>query len=159
MKSLLTCLAAIGVTAIALVAGTAFAHVLEVPHKLAMAALEWHAVQSVLYDGWGRQLLRLELLAATCLAIVAWCAPPTRPFLGITLALMVLAEGIVFLVWIAPTNAAVDGWGGGRALADWAALRANWEWGHAGRAAITAAAVMSAVLAVGRIGSQESRAA
>ena len=42
---------ALGVTAIGLIAGTAVAHVFEMPHKLAMTEEVWLPIQSVLYNG------------------------------------------------------------------------------------------------------------
>ena len=119
-----------------LTAGTAFAHLLEMPHKLAMDYAPWFAVQATLYDGWGRVLGVLLAVEIVGFVLVAIAYRPARSGVVMVFVCIALAEGVVFLAFIAPTNAAVEGWqAAGRAgmLDGWQALRANWEYGHAAR--------------------------
>ena len=138
---------AIGVTAIGLIAGTALAHVFELPHKLAMDGPTWLSVQRVLYNGWGRKLLILDLLAIAALGWLGWRSESARRAALTALLLVGIADVVVFLVWIQPTNMAVDNWTGTAPIADWQLLRSRWEWGHTARACLLAAATAVAAFA------------
>ena len=131
---------AVGVTAIGLIAGTALAHVFEMPHKLAMDGATWLPVQHVLYNGWGQKLLLLDLLAIASLGWLGWRSRSARGASLIALLLVGIADVVVFRLWIQPTNLAVDHWTGATPLPDWQLLRSRWEWGHTARACLLAAA-------------------
>lgn len=147
---MLTLTHALAVTATGLIAGTALAHVFEMPHKLAMAEGDWLPVQQLLYTGWGAKLFWLDVIAVSALALIAVRSAPARAAALTALALVLIADVAVFLVWIAPTNAAVDAWTAAVPMADWQALRTNWEYGHAARAVLLTFATMAAAAAVPR---------
>lgn len=137
----------IAATATGLIAGTALAHVLEMPHKMAMDGPTWLAVQRTIYEGWGAKLMWLDVLAMGSLAALG------IRFLGIAraaalvaLSSLLVADVVIFAVWIGPTNAAVDA-AGAAPMDDWIALRRSWEWGHAARAVVLTAGTAFAVLA------------
>ena len=136
------------VLAIGLIAGTALAHVLEMPHKLAMSGEEWLPIQQTIYDGWGPKLSWLDVIAIAALAAIIVRFPAARTIAFTALGLLLLADVAVFVVWIAPTNNALDAWTSATPMADWRSLRANWEWGHTARAAILSAATVAASLAL-----------
>lgn len=138
---------AAAVLAIGLIAGTALAHVLEMPHKLAMTGAQWLPIQQTIYDGWGPKLFWLDVVAIAALAALIVRFPAVRTFAFAALGLLLLADVVVFVIWIAPTNNALDAWTQTTPMADWQTLRANWEWGHAARAAILSAATLAASLA------------
>ena len=138
---------ALAVLAIGLIAGTALAHVLEMPHKLAMTGEAWLPVQQVLYNGWGAKLFWLDVAAVAGLAMTIIRFPASRALAAVALALLLLADVAVFRVWIEPTNAALDAWTAAEPMEAWQSLRANWEWGHAARAAILTLAMLIALLA------------
>ena len=120
---------AVAVLAIGLIAGTALAHVLEMPHKLAMSGEEWLPIQQTIYDGWGPKLFWLDMIAIAALAAIIFRFPATRTIAFTALGLLLLADVVVFVIWIAPTNNALDAWTSATPMADWQLLRANWEWG------------------------------
>lgn len=136
--------AALGVTLLGLVAGTAVAHVLKMPHKLAMPYDLWFEVQSTIYDGWGSRLAAMEVVTLVALGLAARHLGRARWPLAAALGLLLVAEAGVFLAWVAPTNTAVESWGGASVLPEWNVLRRDWEWGHAARAAILSAATFVA---------------
>lgn len=139
---------ALGVLAIGLIAGTALAHVLEMPHKLAMAGADWLPIQQTIYDGWGAKLFWLDVVAIAALAAIIVRFPAARMFALAALGLLLLADVAVFAIWIAPTNDALDAWTLSTPMAEWRTLRANWEWGHAARASILSAATLAASFAM-----------
>lgn len=138
---------ALAVLAIGLIAGTALAHVLEMPHKLAMSGAEWLPIQQTIYNGWGPKLFWLDVLAIVALAAIIVRFPVVRLLAFAALALLLMADVVLFVIWIAPANNALDAWTRAAPMEGWEALRANWEWGHAARAAILSAATLAASLA------------
>ncbi len=121
------------VLAVALNAGTALAHVFERPHKLAMDYETWFPIQSLLYDGWGLKLAFIFGASIIGLLIISIISRPARMAALFALGCVIASDALVFLVWIAPTNAAVESWAGPGILPNWEQLRYNWEWGHTAR--------------------------
>ena len=138
---------ALAVLAIGLTAGTALAHVLEMPHKLAMTGAEWLPIQQTIYNGWGPKLFWLNVLAIVALASIIVRFPLARVAAFSSLGMLLIADVVLFVIWIAPTNNALDAWTLPAPMPDWQTLRANWEWGHAARAALLSAATFAACLA------------
>ncbi len=140
----------VGTTAVGLIAGTALAHVFELPHKFAMSAETWLPIQSVLYNGWGGKLFYLDVLAILGLLFTAFRSPSTRAPALAAVALLLAADVVVFLIWINPTNTAVDLWAMSTPMRNWRELRLNWEWGHAARSGLLVLATLLATLAAPR---------
>ena len=151
---------ALAVLSIGLIAGTALAHVLEMPHKLAMSGAEWLPIQQTIYNGWGAKLFWLDVLAIVALAAIIVRFPLARVAAFTALGLLLMADVVLFVIWIAPTNNALDAWTFPTPMPDWQTLRANWKWGHAARAAILSAATLAASLAAPqRMGGTKDRSA
>ena len=132
---------ATAVLAIGLIAGTALAHVFEMPHKMAMSGKIWLSIQKVIYNGWGQKLLYLDIAAISALVFCIIRNSLARRSLLLSLLLLLIADIGIFLVWIAPTNEAVDAWNSITPMDNWLELRQNWEWGHAARAAVLSVAL------------------
>ena len=141
---------AAGTTAVGLIAGTALAHVFEMPHKLAMTGDVWLLTQSVLYNGWGGKLLYLDLIAVVGLAVTAIFSRKSRTTAIAAVAIMLAADVVVFAIWIRPTNNALDIWKMSMPMRDWRTLRLHWEWGHAMRCALLILATLLAAFSAPR---------
>ena len=135
---------AAAIVAIGLIAGTALAHVFEMPHKMAMSGDVWLSIQSVIYNGWGEKLLYLDIVAIAGLTFCIIRNSLARKALLLSLLLLLIADIGIFLIWIAPTNEAVDAWASITPMNNWVELRQNWEWGHAARAGVLSLALFIA---------------
>ncbi len=129
------------VVSIGLIAGTALAHVFEMPHKMAMPGDVWLSIQGVIYNGWGQKLLYLDIVAIAGLTFCILRNAFARTALLLSLMLLLIADVGIFLIWIAPTNEAVDAWSSITPMSNWVELRQNWEWGHAARAGVLSLAL------------------
>ena len=116
---------AFGTAAVGLIAGTALAHVFEMPHKLAMSGDTWLSVQSILYNWWGAKLLWLDVAAVAGLLFTSVRSTSTRGLALAAVALLLAADFAVFLTWVRPTNVALDFWTGARPMQNWQTLRSN----------------------------------
>jgi hypothetical protein len=135
---------AILATLLALAPG--MAHVLEMPRKLMLARDAYFTVQQI-YAGWHlfAFVIVLQLLA---LAVLAWRSSREyyvfRPVL-LAMLLMVAAQ-ILFWSFTFPANSATGNWT--VMPDDWAALRLQWEYSHAGGALCQFLALCSLVWAL-----------
>lgn len=131
---------AILLTALALVPGGA--HLASLPAKLALPAEAYLAAQAV-YRGWSLWgVVQIGAILA-CLALGLRRGPARVPALAAA-ALMAAALG-VFFAWTWPANQATANW---TVLPpDWEALRAAWEWSHAGGAVLVLLALGFAIAA------------
>ena len=126
-------------------AGLALAHVLEMPSKLELDGPTWLVVQGRLYEGWGARIGQLEVVLGVVLAtLLLRTRGAVRRWFLIAATLVLVAEAVVFPLWVLPTNAALDAWNGGPPPIDWEALRRRWEGGHAGRFALLCLAWLAA---------------
>ena len=140
-----TALATLAMALLGLNAGLALAHVLEAPNKWRLAPEVWLAVQRDLYDGWGTWIPAIELAAALVLGVLAWrAAGRARWLLVAAIASILVAEAVIWPVWVLPTNQAVDAWTAAEPMPGWEALRLSWEGGHAARFAVLLAGLFSA---------------
>ena len=139
---------------VTLLAGLAFAHVLEYAAKVQYDAQLYVQLQKTLYVQWGPPHIGgfLEPIAILSTGLLAFGVRSDRVGLGLTLAALVAlltAFPVVFFLWVAPANAffatanlsAID--------ASWTLARADWEMGHAIRFGLqsTAALLLLAGLA------------
>jgi hypothetical protein len=136
-----------GMVAVALAAltmGLAFAHTLELPHKLAYDAATWTQLQHSLYRYVA--VIGGPLEVATVVAAVVF-AVRARGLRGGRLAVVgavcfVLALGWWFAV-VNTANAEVGGWAVDGVPSDWRRWRAQWELGHAGQFVVTFAGFLA----------------
>ena len=131
---------------VALVMGLAFAHVLERPAKMQYDAAAYIALQKSLYVQWGPPQLGgfLEPAAIVATGLLAIFLRGRGFDLWLTLAALIsllLAFPVVFFWLVAPANAGFAAAALPSIPPDWAALRSNWETGHAIRFALQFAAL------------------
>jgi len=110
------------------------AHLLELPHKIALTEHDYFVVQSI-YRGWA--LFGTVIIAAMVanLALALMLARRRGPFWSSLAAGLILAATLlVFFVWTYPANQATSNWT--MVTADWQRLRAQWEWSHAANAVL-----------------------
>ena len=139
---------AVAVVCLGLIAGTALAHILEMPHKMGMDREMWFSVQSLIYNGWGIKIQWLAITAMLGLSI-SMVLHRRRLFWSLlAIALLLVSDVLIFLIWVNPTNLAVDAAVLGQPLTDWEGLRAQWEWGHFARTWMMAAATLSAAMSM-----------
>lgn len=143
---------------VALLAGLAFAHVLEQPAKMQYDAVLYLTLQKSLYAQWGPPHIGgvLEPLAIAASALLAFCMRKNRRQSLLSLAalcMLLLAFPLVFFWLVAPANAAFLAATLPDIPANWTDLRAHWEVGHAIRFALQFSALaLLAMLAMTRIG-------
>jgi hypothetical protein len=111
------------ITGLALIAPGA--HVFELFRKMALSEQQYYVMQDI-YRGWWVVGL---LLPAALIANVA----------------LAVAVRVVFAIWTRPVNFITDDWT--VHLADWEALRRQWEYSHAANAGITLTAFCASTLA------------
>jgi hypothetical protein len=108
------------------------AHVLEMPRKLMLAGDDYFTVQQI-YAGWSLFAI-VVVLQLAALVLLAWRSSREyyvfRPVL-VALLLMAAAQ-ILFWSFTFPANSATSNWT--VMPQDWASLRLQWEYSHAGGA-------------------------
>ena len=131
---------------VAICLGPAFAHLLELPNKIGLAREDYFTVQQI-YRGWA--LLGVPIIGAIAgTAALAWMMrsrPRAFAWVVAGLVCLVLAQA-VFWVFTYPANVATNNWT--EIPADWAALRARWEYSHAAGSILSFAALVSLVAAL-----------
>ena len=146
---------------VALVAGLAFAHVLERPAKLQFEPVLYLTIQKSLYMHWGPPQIGgfLEPAAIIATGLLAFFLRKERRGLSFALGALfalLLAFPLVFFWMVAPANAAFLAVTLPTIPANWADLRSSWELGHTIRFALQFSAL--ALLALGSITSPENAA-
>lgn len=135
---------AIILTALALV--PAGAHLFELPNKIGLPQEQYFVVQG-LYRGWALFGIVLFGALGAHLAHAVLVRGRPRAFRPALAALLLMAGSLaVFFVWTYPANRATSDWT--VAPADWAELRAQWEYSHAANAATTFLALCAVTAAV-----------
>lgn len=133
-------------TLVALVLGTSFCHVLEMPAKLAYDGRLYVTLQTTLYAHFGPPGVGgfVEPAAILAVAIVAFLARGRRPALPLTLgagACLLVAFPVLFFVLTEPVNVAFrETAATGNLPLEWERLRWLWEVSHAARFAFHLAA-------------------
>lgn len=109
------------------------AHVLELPNKLALDGGSWLFVQQHLYRGWGSVYGPVEIAAIFVSVSLCGMLRGERVALRAMAlaAFSYVAIVVVFFIFNAPLNAAVNRWTSTTLPADWPRYRAQWETGHA----------------------------
>jgi hypothetical protein len=124
--------------AVALLMGTTFAHVLEMPAKMKYDGALYVTLQDSLYVEWGPPNFGGILEPGSILAtiVLAFLVRKERPAFWLTLTATVcllLAFPVVFFWFVNPSNVAFRSSTPTSLPADWTGLRQSWEYGHATR--------------------------
>lgn len=108
--------------------GAGLAHLLTLPHKMALSAGDYFSVQRA-YDGW--ESLDVVMLAALVFTTGLAVTQKQRPGSGWSYAAAgcMFAGLVVFFGCVFPANSLTGNWT--VVTGDWAALRSRWEIGHA----------------------------
>ena len=131
---------------VAMVAGLAFAHVLERPAKMQFDPALYLTIQQSLYVHWGPPQIGgfLEPAAILATGLLAFFLRKDRRGLSFALGALfalLLAFPVVFFWMVAPANAAFLAATLPTLPPNWADLRSNWETGHAIRFVLQFAAL------------------
>jgi hypothetical protein len=114
---------------VALAFAPSAAHLLELPHKIAMPASEYAVVQQI-YRGWAALgiVVYAALLATAAYVLVLRSAHQPYALAAAALVCLVAAQA-VFWLFTYPANQQTQNWT--TLPADWSRLRAQWEYSHA----------------------------
>ena len=131
-------------TALALI--PAGAHLLELPHKIALSATDYLVVQKI-YRGWALAGIVVVGALLSTLALVLMLYSQQKPFLLALVAFFcIVGAQIIFWTSTYPVNQQTVNW---TVLpTDWLALRKQWEYSHAVSAGLNLVALISLILSV-----------
>lgn len=122
---------------VALLMGTSFAHVLELPAKMQYDGPLYVTLQKSLYVTWGPPNVGgfLEPAAILAVAALAFLNRKRRglPLTTGALGALLLAFPVVFFLFVAPANAAFRLAAPEALPQGWERFRETWEYGHATR--------------------------
>jgi len=133
MSSLIWSAAALAL--VALLMGTTFGHVLEMPAKMKADSRNWVYYQQTFYPHCASVGAVLEVAIAGS-ALVAWWLRDQMPRFYFAFAAAISLALAFFVVWIFvthPTNHRTAAWSASAAPHDWQSWRTQWEYSHAGR--------------------------
>lgn len=122
------------------------AHLFELAGKSSLERDAYFTVQSI-YAGWSMFAIPIfaALLANLTLTGVYWRSGDRRAvYSGLSAALIAVSLA-VFFIWVFPGNQQTANWT--QQPDNWAALRGNWEYGHAANAVIVFIAFIASCLA------------
>jgi hypothetical protein len=122
---------AVGLTA--LLMGSTFGHVLEMPAKLRLDGTSWMTLQQNLYRTFASIGGIVEIGAILTTVILVVLVRGSHRELCLTLTAALILAGGFFLVWLVftnPVNAEVFRWRAGSIPADWTRWRTQWELSH-----------------------------
>ena len=129
---------------IALAMSAAMAHLLEMPAKLGYDGATWLRLLQTLYPpAFGPVAGYLEAGGVLSVVVLAFLVRHRNPAFGLTLIATVcmVAAHAAFWIWVSPVNAVLLPLTPETLPADWARLRAQWEYTHAARALLQIVAV------------------
>lgn len=112
------------------------AHLLEMPHKLAMDRASYFSAQQM-YLGWALFGFPIAIKIILDAALTHRLRRADRASAyGALLSAVCVAFGlIIFFVWVQPANVATSNWA--NQPSNWEALRTHWEYGHLAIALLT----------------------
>jgi hypothetical protein len=118
----------------ALVTGLAFAHVLEMPQKMAYDGPTYSEVQRSLYLYFGYVGGPLEILAVVLAVLLAWRLRGGGATFGWSVAgAALLALGLIeWAIVVQSANTVMATWSDGTLPPEWTSTRLQWELGHVG---------------------------
>lgn len=130
-------------TLAALTMGMAFSHVLEMPVKLAYSGPHWLLLQQTLYGNFRALGALIDVCAVACAVVLTFAVRGRHPALRWTLLGTICLVGAHATWWAAvvPVNAQIAQYTAQTLPSDWPQLRLHWEYAHAMRAVLHAAAL------------------
>ena len=134
-----------------LLLGTTFGHVLEMPAKLRFDPQLWMTLQHNLYAAFASVGALTEMGAIAAVLVLAVLVRQRRRSLWLTLlaaACLLVAFGVVWLVFTSVANAETARWTATTIPADWSRWRTRWEFSHALRFALHLAGFCALTLSV-----------
>jgi hypothetical protein len=135
---------AVVLTALAL--APAVAHLASLPNKINLAAEQYFIVQNS-YRGWFLFALAQIPSAIMAFVLAFMLRGDPWPFrLALLGAVCMAATLAIYFTWVNPANLATDQWT--TIPQDWAALRRQWEYGHAASAMLNILALCAIVAAM-----------
>jgi hypothetical protein len=136
----------LSLTFVALALAPAMAHLLELPNKIALSREDYLTVQQI-YRGWALLgfVVAGALLSTLALTIMVRRQPRAFAF-ALVAVLCIVGAQVVFWTYTYPTNRATSNWT--FLPENWRALRAQWEWSHAGGAGLNLIALMALYVSV-----------
>ncbi len=120
----------------ALLMGSTFSHVLEMPAKLKMDGPLWMTIQQRLYRAFAPIGGTIEIAAIGATAVLAFLVRDDERVFYMALGAAIGLAGAFFVVWLMFTNtvnAEVRRWTTRAIPKDWRQWRKQWEFSHAGR--------------------------
>jgi hypothetical protein len=135
----------------ALLLGTTFAHVLEMPVKLQIDAVFWMTLQHTLYREFGSVGAMVEVGAIASVLVLSVLLRQHGRALWLTLlaaACLLVAFFVVWLVFTSAVNAETARWTADSIPTDWMHWRTRWEFSHALRFALHLLAFCSLVVSL-----------
>lgn len=126
----------------ALLLGLGFAHVLELPAKMAYGPALYTQVNHTLYPFFAYVGAPVEFAAIIAAVVLAFLVSGRGRTFTLTLsaALLLGAALAVFFAFVQTANVEIATWTAASVPADWMRWRAQWEYGHAAHAALVGAA-------------------
>jgi hypothetical protein len=135
----------------ALLLGTTFAHVLEMPAKLHVDAALWMTLQHTLYRTFGTIGAVVEVGAIASVLVLSVLLRQHGRALWLTLfaaACLLVGFFVVWLVFTSAVNAETARWTVASIPVDWMQWRTRWEFSHALRFALHLVAFCSLVVSL-----------
>jgi hypothetical protein len=135
----------------ALLLGTTFGHVLEMPAKLRFDPQLWMTLQHNLYAAFASVGALTEMGAIAAVLVLAVLVRERTRSLWLTLiaaACLLVAFGVVWLVFTSVANAETARWTATTIPTDWSRWRTRWEFSHALRFALHLAGFCALTLSV-----------
>lgn len=137
---------------IALLMGTTFGHVLEMPSKLRANQDTWLTLQATLYRTFATIGGAIEIGAFLCACAVTYMLHGRNSQFWLSLSSSLAIGTAFFVIWIFMTNPVnrltARWWREQTVPADWQRLRTQWEYSHALRFALHLFAFVTALLAL-----------
>ena len=135
----------------ALLLGTTFAHVLEMPAKLQVDGALWMTLQHTLYRSFGTIGAVVEVGAIASVLVLSVLLRQHGRALWLTLfaaTCLLVAFFVVWLVFTSAVNAETARWTASSIPTDWMHWRTRWEFSHALRFALHLVAFCSLVVSL-----------
>jgi hypothetical protein len=134
----------------ALSMSAAFAHLLEMPAKLAYGGALWLDLLQTLYPMFGKVSGVCEIGAVVAAAVLVVAVRKRRRAFPWTLlaASCLAAAHAIFWIWVSPVNAALVPLSPETLPPDWERLRDQWEFAHASRAVLQIVALAALVISI-----------
>jgi len=136
----------LGILLAALALVPAAAHLMELPNKTQLSGADYLVVQQ-LYRGWAfAGIVVIGALLSTLLLAFMVRSQPRAFVLTVVAVLCIVGTQVTFWMFTYPVNRETMNWT--MLLANWAELRARWEYSHAASAVLNLIALVALILSV-----------